>query len=277
MADVTIDAYTNAQSNDTASLLWYHTCTAADLLVVGVQCAGNNSVTGVTYNGVPLTLITWARNSAGESDTRVEWWRLVAPAAGLHQVIVTLASSGRVIGGSVSLKDTLQSQPIGAYSTASGVNATPTAVVASASGQMVLDAMGASPLPVTAVCGAGQTQRWNQTVLKSWYTRGGGSSELGAASVTMSWDLSEANPWVIIAITIVPAPPVAAYFDVRCEALQLASAQASVRCESLGFAVSQSLSVPYEGLGPDAITKPLPGSGLVERVPAGTPDGRGNS
>ncbi len=51
--------------------------------------------------------------------------------------------------------------------------------------------------------GAGQTQRYNVAPVG----RGaGGSEEAGAATVTMSWGLSTADEWSIVAVPLKPAP-----------------------------------------------------------------------
>lgn len=248
MAAPVLDAYSAAQSNDEDCLAWAHVCTAADLLVVCVSCAGNNTVTGITYYSVALTKVTSVITGGGESDQRVEIWRLVAPVAGAHIVDVTLAASGRVVGGASSWSGALQSSPIGRVEGSVGLSDTPTATVASAADQVVVDVMAAGPTNVTATVGAGQDEYWNDGVQKTWWTRGCGSKEAGGASVTMSWALSIPTYWAMLAATIVPPPAVAAYFSVRYEALQQVAVPQVVRYEHLGYPVSQSFSIRYESL-----------------------------
>ena len=61
IATIAFDATANGQDSNVASLTWSHTCTGSDLvLIVGVSTRGGDGdavPTGVTYNGVAMTLI----------------------------------------------------------------------------------------------------------------------------------------------------------------------------------------------------------------------------
>jgi hypothetical protein len=87
---------TNASSLTTSggyanSLTVSHTVAGSNtLLLVGVHCrSASTDVTGVTYNGVAMTLVGTNENSG---VTGVQWYSLVAPAAGANNVVVSLSS-----------------------------------------------------------------------------------------------------------------------------------------------------------------------------------------
>lgn len=73
------------------SLTISHTVAGTDrLLPVGVHCrSATADVTGVTYNGVAMTLQGTNENSG---VVGMQWYSLVAPATGTHDVVVSLGS-----------------------------------------------------------------------------------------------------------------------------------------------------------------------------------------
>jgi hypothetical protein len=98
-------AYDATSTNSTTvwasgtTLTWSHTCTGSDrLLVVGLFSLGASTPpTGVTYNGVSMTL-------AGQIDTdsstyTLSLWVLINPATGSNSITATWASSRGLING----------------------------------------------------------------------------------------------------------------------------------------------------------------------------------
>src|SRR3990170_1495808 len=75
-----------------------HTCTGANrVLEVAVairQSVSGQTVSGISYNGVALTLVD-AATIAGE--LRAELWRLIAPATGAHNIVVTLDNTAKFV------------------------------------------------------------------------------------------------------------------------------------------------------------------------------------
>src|SRR4029079_3160852 len=102
-------AFDAASSADTgtvtaASLTWSHTIGASGvnrILIVGVSIRSSSSqtVSSVTYNATSLTLVGQTTNS---TNARVEIWRLIAPATGAHNVVLTLSAAARFVGGAAS-------------------------------------------------------------------------------------------------------------------------------------------------------------------------------
>lgn len=73
------------------SLTVSHTVAGSDrLLLVGIHCrTATADVTGVTYGGVAMTLVGTNENT---SVVGMQWYRLIAPAVGTANVVVSLAN-----------------------------------------------------------------------------------------------------------------------------------------------------------------------------------------
>ena len=173
------------------------------LVGVSINNGGLESVTSVTYNGQPLSLVGTVQYS---NDSRVEIWRLVAPPTGTHDVVITFSAplSRHATAGVMTFTGVNQSTPLGAFASASGSSAGPATVnVSSAANELVFDTVACEACGSLTV-GAGQTQRWNRST-DNGGIRGAASTEPGAATVTMSWTLGAANQWAIGAIPIKPS------------------------------------------------------------------------
>ena len=81
------------------SLTWSHTCSGSDrILFVGVVGGTTDTVTGVTYDGVAMTLVN---KCVAGADFYSYLFYLIAPSTGAHNVVIS-ASSGLIIGLSSS-------------------------------------------------------------------------------------------------------------------------------------------------------------------------------
>src|SRR5437899_4287912 len=169
---------------------------ATRLLIVGVTDDNNRGVPSVTYNAVAMTAI----GSKSNGNLLVSMFRMVNPPSGTFAVKVTWGG-GNNVGevGAISFTGVDQTTPLGTFVTASASTTTPTVNVTSAAGELVVDTVGATGGTLTV--DASQAQRWNLTQT----VRGGGSTEAGAATVTMSWSLGTSNAWATIAVPVKPA------------------------------------------------------------------------
>lgn len=204
-----------------STLTWSHTVGATGtnrILIVGVSIRNSSSqtVSGITYAGSGLTLVGQTTNS---NNARVEIWRLIAPATGANNVVVTLSAAARFVGGASSFTGVSQTPALalGTYFSNIGNTFTPTVnVTGVAPGQLVIDTIANNTLATTTALpcvGAGQTQRWNNRTSNSTSsnnTPGAGSTEPGPAThgtVTMSWTLGGCSgatnrQWAIGAVTL---------------------------------------------------------------------------
>lgn len=206
LAAILTDSVSSAQGNATRTLTWSHTVGAGPdrVLVVGVSNHANTPVRGVTYGGAPLAPIV--SRAGGGNNTRVSLFILVAPATGTADVVVTLSGTEDVVGGAVSFTGVEQGTPVGDSGTARGTGTLASVTIASAPGEVVVDAVAARGNGMLITVGGGQAQLWNRAT-GTWGTDiiGGGSTEPGAASVTMSWTLSVSRSWAIGAASLRPA------------------------------------------------------------------------
>ena len=194
------------------SLTVAHTVSGADrALLVGVMsnCPNPPIVSGVTYNGIALTQHF---TSLPYSTERLDIWRLVAPATGAHNTVVTFSGTcAKLFANILSLTDVDQTTPLGTVASASGLSQLATVNVSSASGEMVIDFLqlfGSNP-SYTPTAGAGQTAR----IINQDSSSGDSldsSTEAGASTVTMSWTWEATNRyWNVSGVSVKPAgtPP----------------------------------------------------------------------
>jgi chitodextrinase len=192
------------------TLSWNHTVSGSNtLLTTGVAIGVNNDsrTVSVTYNGVPMTSAGKV-HSYNRTDGFIELFYLVAPAAGTHPVQVTLTGgSAEIEAGSVSFVGVNQAAPVRNIVIAFGNSTAPSVTVASAPGNMVVDAVAFG----TTISNSGKTSRWIRN--QNGNTAGGNgaqSTAAGASSVTMGYTTSNmADWWAIIGMDIVAASDVA--------------------------------------------------------------------
>jgi hypothetical protein len=210
LATIAIDHTTTpTSSGNISSLTWAHTVGSGSNGILIVEVAihedkHNESVASVTYGGQALTRLE-ALNSSNNVDA--EMWYLLAPMAGTANVVVTLnGDATEVVANATDYFGVNQATPFGNHTSTAGTSAAPSATIASATGQLVIDnvAYYNDMSPLTR--GAGQTQLWsNSTGGGGGDAFGIGSYKTGAASVTMSWSSSKSDFWAMNVAALRPA------------------------------------------------------------------------
>jgi uncharacterized repeat protein (TIGR01451 family) len=207
--NVTTASGANANVN---TLSWSHTVNSGSnriLIVALSQRDGNASISGVWYGGTLLSQI--GGQAATGSQNRTDLWYLVAPPSGTANVFVLLLTSKRVVASAISFTGVNQTTPLGTFVGAAGQSTTASVNVSSGPGELVIDTVASNGDANTLTANAGQTERWDlfSGTGDLNNVRGGGSTEPGAASVTMSWTLGASKVWAIGAVAIKPAasPP----------------------------------------------------------------------
>jgi hypothetical protein len=187
------------------------------VLIVGIsidRTSNVNVISGVTYGGVALTNI--GNTTSTSNVNRVSLWRLVNPASGTANVVVTPVDGNSVdfIAGATSYFGVHQTTPVGLFAQVSSTGGgNPSVDVSSAIHDLVVDAVSVNGalLGSSISVGANQTQRYqtNTAGLLGGGMIGAGSTEAGAPTVTMSWGLSAllGASWGIGAVALKPAPP----------------------------------------------------------------------
>jgi len=204
--NIQFDATSGGEGQGVGSITFSHTCSGADrILLVGIfHNASAEHVQSVTYNGVSLTRLASASVSGAFEH---ELWYLVAPATGANDIVVTHnVNPGDLIGCAVSYTGVHQSMPFGAVVTGSGVSSAPGVSVNSASGEVVVDTLGAYKGDGTdPVVDPSQTLRGHMEGFPDSAYHSFHSSEAGASSVTMSWTTT-CDFWVLIGVPLKPSP-----------------------------------------------------------------------
>ncbi len=188
------------------------------ILIVGVSInrQGNNTVAVSTVTDGVAALTSLGSENDGTGIRRVEMFYLLNPPSGANSVVVSFSNvNGANVGavvGAASFTNVNQTTPLGTFAAAAGVaGVNPTVAVVSGPGQMVIDTL-AITANRTATAGAGQTARWAQNdgnTNTGTDVYGLGSTEAGAASVTMSETISGGgSTWALGAVSIIPVPPV---------------------------------------------------------------------
>jgi len=203
---IEVDATSSGRFSGDASLS--HTTGTGEnrLLLVGISLSelSNPPSINATYAGQALSLVGSAFVDGSGSGVYI--YSLINPPSGTHTVYVDYSSSpdwGSVVGV-MTFTGVDQTNPLGSFAGATGDSSTPSVNVSSAAGELVFDTFMEDWGPRTAWVGGGQTQRWNNNDGGNDWA-GGGSTEPGAGSVTMSWSLNFHSPFAIGAVSIKPA------------------------------------------------------------------------
>lgn len=197
-AAVAFDAATTGTVGGANALTFSHTVGAggADRLLIVAVSIDNRTVQSVTYGGVAMTNVGTATNGAQISSM----WRLIAPATGANNVVVTLSGGGTdIVAVATSYTGVDQTTPLGTPVTATGNSVTASVAVTSATGEIVVDSVSSNLGTLTV--GEGQTQRGNGV---GGDNQGGSSTEPGATSVTMSWTIGSSSAWASVGVSIKP-------------------------------------------------------------------------
>lgn len=201
---IAFDAASSGQSESGSSLTFSHTCTGSNLLLlVGVASNSTNGtdVSGVTYNGVAMTLI----GTKASADNETYLFRLVAPAAGANNVVVSFTEDRIIRAGAVSVTGVNQATPIGATGNASGSGTDITVdVTTDTANSWILDAIASGAGAAhTLTVGAGQTSRWDLNGGAN-NRRGAGSTEptTTTGAYTMNWTSSVSHVWATFAAEV---------------------------------------------------------------------------
>lgn len=153
----------------------------------------NNTISAVTYDGVSMgAAFSSDAGVAGDKEITAIYGK-ANPPAGTKTVSVTPGSSAYFTVGAVSVtgSDTTTCFRSGSNASAHGTSNNPSNAVSSATNDLVMDVIGTVHSGVFTK-GASQTQRWQAG---SFGQVGAGSTQAGAASVTMAWSINSSMNW----------------------------------------------------------------------------------
>ena len=197
-----------------SSLTWSHTCTGSDLaLLVGVGFSPDGcsaySISGVTYNGVAMTSVGSVGDPSGDCMS-VQQWKLSTPSSGAHNVVVTFTGNVYAVAGAASFTGASQDTATltGTQATAlntTGLSSAITVDVTSAAGEIVFDTAMAGGDGGALTVNGSQSQKFLRGQSHgdaAGIPNVGGSTEAGAASVTMSWVISANDVWATAGVAV---------------------------------------------------------------------------
>ena len=179
-------------------------------LAVGVSLEyatfATEDVTGVTFNGVALTQVN-ADVLSGDAYTQVQMWRLVNPAVGTFNVVVSLtnASGGGVITGACSMTGVHQTTPVGTAVSQVSTSATSLSATVGSVGSddLLVDALAADSNVTVTPGEASQTSRVTGSLAGK--NTLGMSTRPGSAGAAMSWSWTGARPSCLLAVAFKPS------------------------------------------------------------------------
>ncbi len=205
---ILFDASNSTQGTNVTNLTtpaW--TCAGSDRFLLAAMTWGASAAQAYSemrWGGAGGTLLTQVGTSLSDGWNHTAVARLIAPATGSNTLYGAVNSQvDQMAIGGATWTGVHQTTPLGSPVTNTGVSGTATVDISSASGEVVVDAV-ATDANVSITKDASQTIIWEQEAIAN-DTSDGQSYEAGAATVTMSWALSESTGWVIMAVAIKPA------------------------------------------------------------------------
>jgi hypothetical protein len=200
------DAATTTTSSGNGVITLSHTCTGSDrILFVAIGSNSSLDATGVTYNGVAMTSMGAIDNPDSGANSRLEVFRLVAPATGANDISASFSGppADRTVIA-VSFTGVHQTVPLGTIATNTTNNTTaPTVTVVGAVGDLIVDFHAANSRLTSIAADASQTER--ASILGTGSIPGTMSStEAGAASVVMNWSNSGSRWYSSCGVAIKP-------------------------------------------------------------------------
>lgn len=207
-AQVVVDAITSSGAVTSNTKTFSHTSGSQATMVVTCALWGTDQVvTAMTYNAVSMSQAA-SPAVANNGDVTLEAWKLSAPAAGAHNVVVTLNDSNEFLCLAWTFTGHDTTTPIGVcvgdgYTSSAGSHAHDTT---SGTDGFVLDMFGANQAIGTLTANAGQTSRLVQTDVGS-FLRVMATSKAGATTVNTGYDWGSANfaRWAHMTCPVRPA------------------------------------------------------------------------
>ena len=204
---VVFDAASSGTGSATTSITLSHTTGAITdrVLMVGVSASGasgaNRIPSGVTYNSVDMTKVGDATNST----TSASLWRLINPATGANNVVVTFGSATtNCVVGAVTFRNAHQTTVVGTAATATGTGTATSVDVATTKGGMVIDCVAAIG-GVSSTPGANQTERYDAITTSgaNEMVGTGTTEEATSTTITMSETLNSSAAWAMVGVEII--------------------------------------------------------------------------
>jgi len=198
---VTFDATATGNGTGTTLTVAGTVATQTDRYIAAIAAYPlfGNPLTGVAWNGDGLTERLSLTHASGP-EKEVSYWDMVAPDQGSFNLVFTFGSSNDCQGGFVSCYGVDQTTPRSATATDTGTGTAPTLDFTSASGELIISAMGHGGADQTNTDDPDWTTDWN--TITSWDPVCGVAHIAGAASVNRTDTLSASAFWMMLGASI---------------------------------------------------------------------------
>ncbi len=178
---------------------WNHTVGAGNNRLLKVTVAAGATVSGVTFNGVALTVL---KSIVYNTPNNFSVWYLLNPPTGTYTITVTIAATSFIVGASVSYANVAQSSTFGVAASSgssAGQTSSSNTVATTNANQLVFDAVN-NDFPSANTPTAGQTKREQPA------SSGVAIGDIAAtgANMTLTWSFS-ISAWAEISVAINPA------------------------------------------------------------------------
>lgn len=189
------------------SIAWNHVTTGSDrVLIVEVITEEVATVTGVTYNGVALTLDSTETNVTG--NIRTELWYLVNPPLGTYQIVVSVTPDACITAGAKGFTNCDTTVIFdGTAQTDTGAGTSTSVSFSTTYPNTLLNTfVGTSVLPTTHTPSTGQSSDW--TITAAATVQGSSSSKLVGlqTTTTTGYTLAPSQEFSMITYGIVGKP-----------------------------------------------------------------------
>lgn len=211
---IAFDAATFGGNNGgaTNSLTFPHTITGTlPFLVVGVAgdtIGGADDVTGVTYNGVAMTLADKFTNASATNNRYAYLYWLIGPATGAHDVIVSATGTHYLLAGAASYtgaKATGQLDAHGATDSGAAASTLASALLTGADNAWTVLFESGSSASSDPTAGAGVTRRANDTDFGTWGLFDSNGVVHPPSNYSMTTNRSSGSSWIVhLKASIVP-------------------------------------------------------------------------
>lgn len=190
-------------ATDLSSLTWAHPVEGDNrVLYVMVSTPFGTTVSGVTFADAPMTKIF----ERGGFLTKLQIWRLFAPTVGTYNIVVTLGASASIAAVARSYSDVHQSID-GPISVATGNALLATSTVASASGSLVVSALGVEDDDAVEASGTSISPAISFSTATQDMVCASSHRE-GAPETTAEWTIPGRDIWILAVMPLLfPAIP----------------------------------------------------------------------
>jgi hypothetical protein len=173
-------------------------------MLAGVSINNDNfeTVSSITYNGVPLTYVN---SETRADDARVEIWELVDPPEGTHDVVISFSAAvtrNAVVGVSTFM-GVHQTQPLGPFAASNATSNSANLTVPSVSGELVLGVFSCETCTSVTFASPAEEQ-WNLIVGNGKEIASGSTIGGAGPQVAINASLGTSDHWAIGGVSIRP-------------------------------------------------------------------------